>query len=328
MDVTDNSTRKQTQYWQLAPGWGPVPAGPRHHVAPSAGYDVVVASPEGSITVLDGSFRTAGRLVRHRALPGHRRPQLVIKGGRSMTTTFVMGRKGTKLAEPVSIDRKASAARTRSVDLMWTAPRRHPGIKGYRIQSAARGGGWETVVVDTGKSSATSRTITGLSEMDGRKFRVAVLTKRGMGEYGEPTKIPAADGPPADMLVTGVVGARPQFVKLAPVAEALAEAGINHRIIHTGQHYDERMSQAFFTDLVIPAPDHNLAVGSGGHGAQTGEMMIRLEPVLEQDRPDWVLTYGDTNSTLAAAVVAVKLHLPWRISRPVSFVQPAHARGT
>lgn len=112
------------------------------------------------------------------------------------------------------------------------------------------------------------------------------------------------------MLVTSVVGARPQFVKLAPVAEALAEAGINHRIIHTGQHYDERMSQAFFTDLVIPAPDHNLAVGSGGHGAQTGEMMIRLEPVLEQDRPDWVLTYGDTNSTLAAAVVAVKLHLP------------------
>jgi UDP-N-acetylglucosamine 2-epimerase (non-hydrolysing) len=112
------------------------------------------------------------------------------------------------------------------------------------------------------------------------------------------------------VLVTSVVGARPQFVKLAPVAEALAGRGIEHRIIHTGQHYDERMSQAFFTDLVIPTPDHNLAVGSGGHGAQTGEMMIRLEPVLSDDRPDWVLTYGDTNSTLAAAITAVKLHLP------------------
>lgn len=112
------------------------------------------------------------------------------------------------------------------------------------------------------------------------------------------------------MIVTSVVGARPQFVKLAPVAEALATAGVEHRIVHTGQHYDERMSAAFFTDLVIPAPDVNLAVGSGGHGAQTGEMMARLEPVLAEQRPDWVLTYGDTNSTLAAAVVAVKLHLP------------------
>ncbi len=112
------------------------------------------------------------------------------------------------------------------------------------------------------------------------------------------------------MIVTSVVGARPQFVKLAPVAEALAQRGIEHRIVHTGQHYDERMSEAFFTDLVIPAPDHNLEVGSAGHGAQTGEMMIRLEPVLAAERPDWVLTYGDTNSTLAAAIVAVKMHLP------------------
>lgn len=112
------------------------------------------------------------------------------------------------------------------------------------------------------------------------------------------------------MIVTSVVGARPQFVKLAPVAQALAALGITHRIVHTGQHYDENMSQAFFSDLVIPPPDHNLAVGSGGHGAQTGEMMIRLEPILAAERPDWVLTYGDTNSTLAAAVVSVKLHLP------------------
>ncbi len=112
------------------------------------------------------------------------------------------------------------------------------------------------------------------------------------------------------MLVTSVVGARPQFVKLAPVAAALAAAGIDHRIVHTGQHYDERMSDAFFADLTIPAPDHNLEVGSAQHGAQTGEMMIRLEPVLAGERPDWVLTYGDTNSTIAAALVAVKLHLP------------------
>jgi len=112
------------------------------------------------------------------------------------------------------------------------------------------------------------------------------------------------------MLVTSVVGARPQFVKLAPVSEAFAAAGIDHRIIHTGQHYDERMSQAFFTDLVIPPPDHNLEVGSAEHGVQTGQMMIGLEPLLMVERPDWVLAYGDTNSTLAAAVVAVKLHLP------------------
>ena len=112
------------------------------------------------------------------------------------------------------------------------------------------------------------------------------------------------------MIVTSVVGARPQFVKLAPVAQALSAVGVDHRIVHTGQHYDERMSDAFFDELQIPTPDHNLAVGSGGHGAQTGEMMIRLEPVLAEQRPDWVLVYGDTNSTLAAAVVAAKLHLP------------------
>lgn len=112
------------------------------------------------------------------------------------------------------------------------------------------------------------------------------------------------------MRVVSVVGARPQFVKLAPMAEALAQAGIEHHIVHTGQHYDERMSDAFFADLAIPSPDHNLEVGSGAHGAQTGEMMARLEPVLQSEQPDWVLTFGDTNSTLAAAIVAVKLHQP------------------
>jgi UDP-N-acetylglucosamine 2-epimerase (non-hydrolysing) len=110
--------------------------------------------------------------------------------------------------------------------------------------------------------------------------------------------------------VVSVVGARPQFVKLAPVAEALANSGTDHRIVHTGQHYDQLMSEAFFDDLVIPKPDYNLEVGSGSHAQQTGEMMARLELVLETESPDWVLTYGDTNSTLAAAITAAKIHLP------------------
>lgn len=113
------------------------------------------------------------------------------------------------------------------------------------------------------------------------------------------------------MKVLSVVGARPQFVKLAPVARALSETGdVEHVIVHTGQHYDAKMSDVFFEDLAIPAPDVHLGVGSGSHGVQTGAMLGGLDPVLEQHRPDWVLVYGDTNSTLAAAVSAVKMHLP------------------
>src|SRR5690554_4190824 len=108
-----------------------------------------------------------------------------------------------------------------------------------------------------------------------------------------------------------VVGARPQFVKLAPISREMRErADIEHIVVHTGQHYDDLMSDVFFRDLDIPAPDVNLAVGSGAHGAQTAAMLAALEPVFESHQPDWVLVYGDTNSTLAAAVAAVKLHLP------------------
>ena len=114
------------------------------------------------------------------------------------------------------------------------------------------------------------------------------------------------------MHIISIVGARPQFVKAAAVCRAVASqraSGIRHTLIHTGQHYDERMSAVFFEELQIPAPDYNLEVGSGLHGAQTGEMLKKLEPVLMEERPEWVVLYGDTNSTLAGAVVASKLGL-------------------
>ena len=108
------------------------------------------------------------------------------------------------------------------------------------------------------------------------------------------------------MKVLTVVGARPQFVKAAPVSRAL-RAIHDEILIHTGQHYDDAMSAAFFRDLDMPEPDANLEVGSGSHGAMTGDMLRRLEPVIADHQPDGVLVYGDTNSTLAAAVVTSKL---------------------
>jgi UDP-N-acetylglucosamine 2-epimerase (non-hydrolysing) len=104
-----------------------------------------------------------------------------------------------------------------------------------------------------------------------------------------------------------VVGARPNFPKLAPVYRAAISAGVRQLIVHTGQHYDDSLSAGFFRTLGIPKPDVNLAVGSGSHAVQTARIMERLEPVLASEQPDWVVVYGDVNSTLAAAVVAAKL---------------------
>ena len=113
---------------------------------------------------------------------------------------------------------------------------------------------------------------------------------------------------PAARGVLSVVGARPNFMKLAPLARALAgRADVEHVIVHTGQHYDPLMSEAFFADLGIPAPDENLGVGSASHAQQTANIMQRIEPVLLARRPDLVLVYGDVNSTVAAALVAAKL---------------------
>ena len=112
------------------------------------------------------------------------------------------------------------------------------------------------------------------------------------------------------MKVLSVVGARPQFVKLAPIHKALVAMGHQHIIVHTGQHYDPDMSDIFFRDLGIPQPTQNLHVGSGSHGAQTASMLTGLEASFLEHKPDWVLVYGDTNSTLAAAIAAVKIHQP------------------
>ena len=106
-----------------------------------------------------------------------------------------------------------------------------------------------------------------------------------------------------------VVGARPNFMKVAPVMRAMAarDGRFEQRLVHTGQHYDEAMSQVFFDELGITPPDENLEVGSGSHAAQTAEIMLRFEPVLLGFRPDWLVVVGDVNSTMAATLVAAKL---------------------
>jgi UDP-N-acetylglucosamine 2-epimerase len=117
--------------------------------------------------------------------------------------------------------------------------------------------------------------------------------------------------------VLTIIGARPQFVKAAVVSRAIARHNENHGgsqirevLVHTGQHYDANMSDVFFEEMKIPSPDYHLGIGGGTHGAMTGQMLEKIEAVILQEKPDAVLVYGDTNSTLAGALAAVKRHIP------------------
>ncbi len=111
--------------------------------------------------------------------------------------------------------------------------------------------------------------------------------------------------------IATIIGARPQFIKAALVTHALGRCPhVVETLIHTGQHYDLNMSEMLIEQLKVPKPAYNLGIGSGRHGAQTGRMIERIEEVLLAERPDWVLVYGDTNSTLAGALAASKLHIP------------------
>ncbi len=112
------------------------------------------------------------------------------------------------------------------------------------------------------------------------------------------------------MKVITVLGARPQFIKAATVSRAFKEVGVEEIIIHTGQHFDRNMSEVFFKEMDIPKPHYNLEINGLGHGAMTGRMLEQVENVLLKEKPDCVLVYGDTNSTLAGALAAVKLHIP------------------
>lgn len=107
-----------------------------------------------------------------------------------------------------------------------------------------------------------------------------------------------------------VLGARPQFIKAAPVSRAINDAGMTEIIAHTGQHFDALMSDVFFEELAIPKPAYNLEINNLGHGAMTGRMMEKLEQAMLAEKPDTVLVYGDTNSTVAGALAAAKLHIP------------------
>ncbi len=112
------------------------------------------------------------------------------------------------------------------------------------------------------------------------------------------------------MKVVTIIGARPQFVKAATVSRELKKAGLEEILVHTGQHFDHNMSQVFFDEMEIPHPHYNLEISGLNHGAMTGRMLEKIEDVLLKEKPDYVLVYGDTNSTLAGALASVKLHIP------------------
>lgn len=112
------------------------------------------------------------------------------------------------------------------------------------------------------------------------------------------------------MTVLTVIGARPQFIKAATVSRALKKSGVTEIIVHTGQHFDANMSQVFFDEMEIPHPHYNLEISGLQHGAMTGRMLEKIEEVLLKEKPNYVLVYGDTNSTLAGALAAAKLHIP------------------
>lgn len=115
--------------------------------------------------------------------------------------------------------------------------------------------------------------------------------------------------PKSSAKILCVAGARPNFMKIAPILRALRSAGFDARLVHTGQHYDEKLSKVFFEDLAIPRPDLELEVGSGSHAGQTAEIMKRFEPILASEQPHAVLVVGDVNSTIACAIVTAKFHL-------------------
>src|SRR5438105_12287863 len=113
------------------------------------------------------------------------------------------------------------------------------------------------------------------------------------------------------MHILTVLGARPQFIKAAAVSRQIRQhTDIRETLVHTGQHYDDNMSEVFFRELELAEPKYHLGVGSGPHGQQTGRMLERIEEVIQKERPDVVLVYGDTNSTLAGALAAAKMHIP------------------
>lgn len=111
------------------------------------------------------------------------------------------------------------------------------------------------------------------------------------------------------MKILTIIGARPQFIKASMCSLVFAEYGVTELIVHTGQHFDANMSEVFFDELSIPKPAYNLGIGGGSHGQNTGRMIEAIEQVLVSEKPDWVLVYGDTDSTLAGALAAVKLHI-------------------